>query len=180
VKGCTIWIMGLSGAGKSTLARLLEARLTQLGYPAILLEPSTGTELRERLLGDLRFDREDKNATTLRLGYVAGLVTRAGGIAIVPWIAPERGARDQVRAEIGRFVEVYVQCPLEVCEDRDDRGLYAAAGTRAGIAGVTDPWEPPQTPEVIVDSAAQTPQDEVEIVLERLVELGYLAHAAKS
>ena len=174
-QGFTVWIVGLSSAGKSTLAHLLEDRLNERGSSVVLLEPSSHLELKSRLMPDLGFDKDAKNQITLRLGYVARLITQCGGVAIVPWISPEQWARDQVRKEIGRFVEVYIQCPLEVCSERDDRGLYIKAQTEGlGLPGVHDPWEPPANPEVTVYSDKQTPEQEVAAIVERLESLGYL------
>ena len=178
-KGFTVWIVGLASAGKSTVANLLEERLTERGYSPVLMEPTTGKELRPRVMPDLGFDKDGKNEITRRLGYVAGLVTKGGGVAIVPWIAPEAWARDEVRKEIGRFVEVYVECPMDVLEQRDDRGLYAGAKEKhLGVPGVYDPWGPPENPEVRVFSTKQTPEEEVEAVMAKLEELGYVKSSA--
>ena len=99
-KGFVIWIMGLGSAGKSTLARLVEKRLLDRGHPVVVLEPSSGDELKRRLMPDLGFDREDKIQITRRLGYVARLITQCGGIAVVPWATPEREPLEEVRKEI--------------------------------------------------------------------------------
>jgi adenylylsulfate kinase len=173
--GFTVWIVGLGSAGKSTLARLLEKRFLDRGYPAVLLEPSSRDELKTRLMPDLGFDRDGKIEITRRLGYIARLITQCGGVAIVPWIAPERWALDEVRKEIVRFIEVYIECPLEVCKQRDHRGIYARAVTEAHpVPGVTELWEPPLNPEVTVDSTKQTPEQELAIIMERLEDLRYL------
>ena len=174
-KGFTIWIIGLASSGKSTLARLLEERLLERGYPAVLLEPSSGQELKSRLMPDLGFDREGKIQITRRLGYIARLITKCSGVAVVPWITPERWVLDEVRNEIGRFIEVYVECPLDVCKERDHRGIYVRAVTEGHpVPGVTELWEPPLNPEVTVDSTKQTPEQEVAIIMEHLEGLGYL------
>lgn len=173
--GFTIWIVGLASAGKSTLARLLEKRLLEHGYRTVLLEPTSGKELWTRLLADLGFHREGKNQMTRRLSYVAKLIAQAGGVAIVPWISPERWTRKEARKEISRFVEVFVDCPLEVCAQRDTRGFYRAAKERVtDLPGVHEPFEPPLNPEVTVHPDRHTPEEEVAIVMERLKDLGYL------
>ena len=173
--GFAIWIVGLASAGKSTLARLLEERLRQEGYSVVVLEPSSGKELWTRLLKELGFGREGKNQITRRLSYVTKLITEAGGIAIVPWIAPEQWTREEARKEIGRFIEVFVDCPIEICAERDTRGMYAAARKRVtDLSGVHDPFDPPLNPEVTLYSNRQTPEEELAIVMERLKSLGYL------
>lgn len=179
-QGFVIWIVGLSSAGKSTLAHLLEERLLQQGYSPVILEPSSGKELWTRLLKDLglkerSFGREGKYKITQRLSYLAKLITQAGGIAIVPWISQEQSWRDEARKEIGRFVEVFVDCPIEICAERDTRGLYAAARERVtDLAGVHEPFEPPQNAEVTLHSDRQTPEECADVVMERLNGLGYL------
>ncbi len=174
-KGFTIWIAGLASSGKSTLARLLEERLLERGYPAVLLEPSSGQALKARLMPDLGFDRDGKIQITRRLGYIAWLITKCRGVAVVPWITPERSVLEEVRNEIGRFIEVYVECPLDVCKERDRRGIYVRAVTEGHpVPGVTELWEPPLNAEVTVDSNKQTPEQEVAIIMERLEGLGYL------
>ncbi|HEY3302918.1 MAG TPA: adenylyl-sulfate kinase [Candidatus Binatia bacterium] len=173
--GFAIWIVGLASAGKSTLALLLEERLSREGYPAVVLEPSSGKELWTRMLKELGFGREGKNQITRRLSYMAKLITRVGGIAIVPWISPEQWTREEARKEIGRFVEVFVDCPIELCAQRDDRGFYAAARERVtDLAGVHEPFEPPLNPEVTLHSDRQTLEEEVAVVMGRLKSLGYL------
>ncbi len=174
-KGFTVWIIGLASSGKSTLAELVKKRLLELGYPAVLLEPSSGKELKSRLMPDLGFNREGKNQITRRLGYIARLITQCGGVAVVPWITPERLPLEEIRKEIGRFVEIFVDCPIEVCKGRDDRGIYVKAITEGHpVPGVTEPWEPPTNADVTVDSTKQSPDQEVSLVMDRLLGLGYL------
>jgi len=178
--GFAIWIVGLSSAGKSTLAHLLEERLVEQGYSSVVLEPSSGNELWTRLLKDLgvkerAFGREGKYKITQRLSYVSKLITQAGGIVIVPWISQEESWRDEARKEIGRYVEVYVECPIEICEQRDEKGLYAAARERVtDLTGVHERFDPPQNPEVTVRSDKQSPEECAAMVMERLKSLGYL------
>jgi adenylylsulfate kinase-like enzyme len=179
-RGFAIWIVGLSSAGKSTLARLLEERLSGRGYSSVVLEPASGKDLWTRLFKDLGlkekgFGREGKYLITRRLSYLSKLIAEAGGIAIVPWIAQEESWRDEARLEIGRYVEVFVDCPIETCERRDMKGLYAAARERVtDLAGVHERFDPPVHPEVAVRSDSQTPEECAEIVVARLTSLGYL------
>ena len=174
-KGFTIWVIGLASSGKSTLAQLLEKRLLERGLLVVLLEPSSGQELKSRLMPDLGFDRDGKIQITRRLGYVARLITQCGGVAVVPWITPERWVLQEVRKEIGRFIEIYIECPIEVCKERDHRGIYVRAQTEGHpVPGVTELWEPPLNPEVTVDSTKQTPEQEVAIIIKRVQSLGYI------
>ena len=176
-EGFTIWFTGLHGAGKSTLARLLEERLLERGYRVVRLEPGRGSELRSRLMPDLGFDAAARHEAVRRASFAAQLVTQAGGIALVPWAAPELSVRNELRQEIDRFVEVYVECPMEVCMDRDDAGVYARAQRGEFTApGIGEPWEPPVDPEVTVHSNRDTLEQEATTILERLENLGYLGN----
>lgn len=160
--GVCIWLTGLSGAGKSTIANALAAELTARGRTVTLLD---GDVVRTHLSKGLGFSREDRDTNILRIGFVAGEVVRHGGIAICAAISPYRETRDAVRARIegiaaGSFVEVFVDTPLAVCEQRDVKGLYAKArrGELKHFTGVDDPYEPPLRPEIVlrtVDASAQ-------------------------
>ena len=177
--GFTVWFVGFQSAGKSTLARLVEESLLQRGYPVVRLDPGgSESDMRKRLFPDLGFNRKDRNETTRRLSFIARLITQCGGIALVPWVAPEQSLRDEARKELGRFVEVYVDCPLEVCSQRDRRGLYAMAqrgeASATAVTGIGSPWEPPVDPEVTVHTDRETPEESLAIILERLESLGYL------
>lgn len=150
-EGATIWFTGLSGSGKSTVAAEVERLLVAAGRPAYLLD---GDNLRHGLNGDLGFSAADRTENIRRVGEVARLFADAGVVAIVPVISPYRADRDRVRAihhEVGlRFVEVWVDTPLEVCESRDPKGLYARAraGEIKGFTGIDDPYEPPEEPDL--------------------------------
>jgi adenylylsulfate kinase len=172
--GFTVWFTGLPSAGKTTLARLLEKALTQRGRRVEVLD---GDEVRQRLSRGLGFSKEDRDENIRRISYVANLITRSGGVAITCAISPYRQLRDEARREIGPFVEVYVQCPLEVCIARDVKGLYEKAlrGEIAQFTGVSDPYEAPLSPEVVVDTDRQHPEESVAVILQRLEELGYIA-----
>ena len=167
--GFTIWLTGLSGAGKSTLARALEQALRDRQRHVEVLD---GDEVRENLSKGLGFSKEDRDTNIRRIAYVAKLVSRSGGVAITAAISPYRAIRDEARAQIGPFVEVFVRCPLNVLIQRDTKGLYARAlrGEIPQFTGVSDPYEPPLDPEVTVDSSRETPQqsaDKIWATLER-------------
>jgi bifunctional enzyme CysN/CysC len=146
-RGLTVWFTGLSASGKTTLCRAVHERLAARGCRLELLD---GDTVRKHLSKGLGFSREDRNENIRRIGFVAGLLTRNGVIALAAAISPYRAVRDEVRASIGDFVEVYVNAPLEVCESRDPKGLYrqARAGHLPAFTGIDDPYEPPLTPEV--------------------------------
>jgi adenylylsulfate kinase len=171
--GFTIWFTGLPSAGKTTLARSLEKALSQRGYRIEVLD---GDEVRQRLSRGLGFSKEDRNENIRRISYVANLITRSGGVAITCAISPYRQLRDEARREIGRFVEVYVKCPLDVCIARDVKGLYAKAlrGEITQFTGVSDPYEEPLHPEVVVETDCQRPEESIAMILRRLEELGYV------
>ena len=172
--GFTVWFTGLPSAGKSTLARMLEEALMQRGFRVEVLD---GDEVRERLSRGLGFSKADRDENIRRITYVAKLITRCGGVAITCAISPYRALRDEARQEIGRFVEVYVRCPLDVCIARDVKGLYAKAlrGEIPAFTGVSDPYEEPLTPEVTVETDRERPEASVAKILQRLEELGFLA-----
>lgn len=172
--GFTIWLTGLSGAGKTTLATLLEAELQGRGRRVEVLD---GDVVRTHLSKGLGFSREDRDTNIRRIGWVCEVLTRNDVIAIAAAISPFREIRDEVRARIGRFVEVFVDVPLEVAIARDVKGLYARAlaGEIPHFTGVSDPYEPPLRPEVTVPSAEESPEASVARVLAAVQQLGYLA-----
>src|SRR5919204_106557 len=174
IQGFTIWLTGLSGAGKSTLARALEVALHERGRHVEVLD---GDEVRENLSKGLGFSKEDRDTNIRRIAYVAKLVSRSGGVAITAAISPYRSVRDEARASIGRFVEVYVRCPLDVLVKRDTKGLYAKAlrGEIAQFTGVSDPYEEPFAPEAVVETDVESIEESTRKVLRRLESLGYLA-----
>jgi len=181
-KGFTLWFTGLSGSGKSTISRMVEERLKSLGAKVEVLD---GDAVRTHLSKGLGFSKPDRDENIRRIGFVCELLSRNGVIAIAAAISPYRAVRDEVRSRIANFVEVYVECPIEVLTERDAKGLYkkALAGEIAHFTGISDPYEPPTSPEVTVHSAQETPQQSVEKIwatLERLGLVGFdrsaLAH----
>jgi len=172
--GFVLWFTGLSGSGKSTLANLLVERFREAGRNVELLD---GDEVRQNLTKDLGFSKEDRDTNIRRIAFVARLLARNGVIAITAAISPYREARDRARQENENFVEVFVDCPLEVCAQRDVKGLYAKAiaGEIPNFTGVSDPYEPPLNPEIVVRTGELSTEASVDLILDRLTELGYLA-----
>jgi bifunctional enzyme CysN/CysC len=155
-RGATVWLTGLSGSGKSTVAAACEAALVAWERPAYVLD---GDNVRLGLNGDLGFSAADRAENVRRVGHVARLMADAGIVVLVPLISPYRADRDQVRAlhvEAGLpFVEVFVDTPIELCEQRDPKGLYAKAraGEITGFTGIDDPYEPPAAPDLVLRPA---------------------------
>src|SRR5713101_5969898 len=166
-RGFTLWFTGLSGSGKSTLSRLMEVRLRAYGAKVELLD---GDVVRENLSKGLGFSKEDRDENIRRIGFVCELLSRNGVIALAAAISPYRAVREEIRARIPNFVEIYVDCPLEVVKGRDVKGLYkrAMAGEIPQFTGVSDPYEPPLRPEVIIRSDAETPEQSAEKVWAKL------------
>jgi adenylyl-sulfate kinase len=173
-KGFTLWFTGLSGAGKSTISALLEQRLRHLNARVEVLD---GDVVRTYLSKGLGFGKEDRDQNIRRIGFVCELLSRHGVIAIAAAISPYRAVRDEVRARIPNFVEVYVECPVEVLAERDVKGLYqkALSGEIPHFTGISDPYEPPLHPEVIVNSSKETPEESLEIIWATLERLGLVS-----
>ena len=175
-RGFTLWLTGLSGAGKSTLATAVGHDLRRRGVRVEVLD---GDEVRQNLSKGLGFTREDRDTNIRRIGYVAKLLTRNGVVVITAAISPYRAVRDEVRREIGAFVEVYVKASLDECVRRDTKGLYrrALAGEIPQFTGVSDPYEEPLRPELVIDTEREVVGESAARVIDRLVELGYLRGA---
>lgn len=173
-RGVTVWFTGLSGAGKTTITRALEAKIREAGYPLEILD---GDIVRTNLTKGLGFSKEDRDENIRRIGFVSNLLTRHGVIVLVSAISPYRDIREEVKQKIGDFVEVFVNAPLTVCEDRDVKGLYkrARAGEIKSFTGIDDPYEPPLNPEVECRTDRETLEESVNKVWQTLEEMGYLA-----
>jgi len=177
-RGAVIWFTGLSGSGKSTIARALEEALFERGIRCYVLD---GDNIRHGLNKNLGFSPEDRQENIRRIGEVAKLFADAGLIAITAFISPYRADRDQARAISGTdFIEVYVECALEVCESRDPKGLYqkARAGLIPEFTGISAPYEPPLNPELVIDSATLTVPEAVARVTDLLEKRGIIPPAA--
>ncbi|HVH66851.1 MAG TPA: adenylyl-sulfate kinase [Gemmatimonadales bacterium] len=172
--GFTLWFTGLSGAGKSTLAGAVSAELHGHGMRVEVLD---GDDVRRNLSKGLGFSREDRDTNIRRIGYVAKLLTRNGVVVITAAISPYRAIRDEVRGEIDAFVEVYVKASLDECIRRDTKGLYrrALAGAIPQFTGVSDPYEEPLAPELVIETEREEVAESATRVIDRLLELGHLA-----
>ena len=172
-RGCVIWFTGLSGSGKTTIAHIVEDKLLDAGIPVEVLD---GDVVRENLSKGLGFSKEDRDTNIRRIAFVAHLLQRNGVFVITAAISPYREVRDEGRAMIRDFVEVFADAPLEVCEERDPKGLYkkARAGELKGFTGIDDPYEPPLDAEVVVKTGEVTPEEGAQQVLDKLIELKYV------
>ena len=174
-QGVCIWFTGLSGSGKSTTADVLTSLLMEHGRQVTVLD---GDVVRTNLSRGLGFSKEDRDTNILRIGYVASEIVRHGGIAICAAISPYIATRDAVRSMMGedQFVEVFVDTPLEVCESRDAKGMYARAraGEITGFTGIDDPYEAPPDPELTLDTVAYEPAENAAEIIELLSEAGFL------
>jgi sulfate adenylyltransferase/3'-phosphoadenosine 5'-phosphosulfate synthase len=172
-KGFVVWFTGLSGAGKSTIANALATELEKRGRHVELLD---GDEVRTHLSKGLGFSKEDRDTNIRRIGYVARLVARSGGVAITAAISPYREVRDEIRAQTPNFVEVFAHAPIETLVERDVKGLYrkALAGEIKNFTGVSDPYEEPRHPEVLCDTSRETLQQSLAKVIDALERLGHL------
>jgi adenylyl-sulfate kinase len=176
-EGFTVWFTGLSGSGKSTIAEMLYHEFQARGMKTEILD---GDVVRQNLSKGLGFSKEDRDTNILRIGFVAELLTRNGVATICCPISPYKQTRDAVRAQIGRFVEVYVYATVdEIAANRDPKGLYkkALAGEITGFTGVDDPYEAPEHPELMVDTIVETPEESLQRVMDTLHRLGYLEDA---
>ena len=176
-RGFTLWFTGLSGAGKTTVSEIVEKELRKRHGSVEVLD---GDIVRTNLSKGLGFSREDRDTNVLRIGFVAKLLTRNGVAVIVSAISPYKEARDMVRQDIGEgFVEVFVDAPLEVCAERDVKGLYkkAFSGEIPTFTGVSDPYEPPAAPELALRTDEEEPEESARRVIAKLEELDYLQTA---
>ena len=172
-RGFTLWFTGLSGSGKTTISEIVERELRSRERSVEVLD---GDIVRTNLSKGLSFSRDDRNINVLRIGFVANLLTRNGVGVVVSAISPYKEARDQVRRRIVDFVEVFVDAPLEVCADRDVKGLYkkAFSGEIEQFTGVSDPYEPPNAPDLVLKTDEESPEESAQKVIEKLEFFGYL------
>jgi len=171
-KGFTLWFTGLPCSGKSTIADAVAEELRQRGLKAERLDADI---IRKHLWKELGYSKEDRDENIRRATFLAKLLTKNGIAVLTSFISPYRELRDYARREIGDFVEIYVKCPVEVCIQRDSRGMYkkALAGEIQNFTGVSDPYEEPLNPEIIIESDNDTLEETIARIMERLEELEY-------
>lgn len=171
--GFTLWFTGMSGTGKSTLANYIAARLRQVGRPVEVLDEN---EVGDALWEGLGDSKDERQTVVRRLGYVAGLLTRNGVAALVPAVSPYKNTREENRRGIGRYVEVYVDCPTEKLIQRDTTGKYKKAlnGEIPNFIGITEPYEPPTSPEVTLHSDVESVEDGAMRIFQSLLDLGFM------
>jgi sulfate adenylyltransferase len=174
-QGVCVWFTGLSGAGKSTTAEILTVLLLEHGRQVTLLD---GDVVRTHLSQGLGFSKEDRDINIRRIGFVASTITHHGGLVLCAAVSPYRATRNDVRNMAGteHFIEVFVDTPLETCEQRDTKGMYAKArlGEIKNFTGIDDPYEPPQYPEITLDTVSHTPEENARLILERLIRQGFV------
>jgi adenylylsulfate kinase len=172
-RGSVIWFTGLSGSGKTTVAQVVEEKLLDAGVPVEILD---GDVVRENLSKGLGFSKEDRDTNIRRIAFVAHLLQRNGVFVITAAISPYKAIRDEARAMIKDFVEVFADAPLEVCEERDVKGLYAKAraGEIKGFTGIDDPYEAPDKAEIVLKTGELSVEESAQQVIDKLVELKYL------
>ena len=176
-RGMCLWFTGLSGSGKSTTAQILTSLIYEYGRRVTVLD---GDVVRTHLSKGLGFSREDRDVNIRRIGFVAGEIVHHGGLVICAAISPYRSTRDEVRNMIpDGFMEIFVDTPLEVCEERDTKGLYAKArrGEITGFTGIDDPYEPPTNPEITLDTVKFTPEENARYIIKLMLEMGLLRQA---
>jgi sulfate adenylyltransferase len=176
--GVCVWFTGLSGAGKSTTAEGLAHQLLERGRPVTLLD---GDVVRTHLSEGLGFSKADRDTNVRRIGFVAAEIVRHGGIVVCATVSPYREAREKARELVGRrrFVEVFVDTPLTVCEQRDIKGLYARArrGELTSFTGIDDPYEAPRSPEILLETLVSTAEENAQRIVRYLAARGFLTDA---
>jgi len=175
--GCTVWLTGLSGAGKSTVSSIVEAEMRKRDLRVEVLD---GDVIRTHLSKGLGFSKADRDTNIRRIGWVCEVLARNGVVALAAAISPYREIRDEVRGKVGRFVEVYMECPVPILAERDVKGLYkkALAGEIKNFTGVDDPYEPPLNPEVVCHTdGRETPEQSAAKIIDKLEKLGYIPTA---
>jgi len=174
-KGCTLWFTGMSGTGKSTLSKLVANRLSEAGSKVEVLD---GDVMRTTSCCGLGFTKQDREENIRRIGFVCELLSRNSVIAIAAAISPYRAGRDELRARILNFVEIYMKCPIEVLIERDVKGLYkkALAGEIPSFTGISDPYEAPLNPDIVIDSSVESPEESADKILQQLDELEIMSY----
>ncbi len=172
-KGVTLWFTGLPCSGKSSIADAAADELRKRGLRAERLD---GDIIRKHLWKELGFSKEDRDENIRRAAFLSGLLTRNGIAVLTSFISPYRELRDYARREIGNFVEIYVKCPVEVCIQRDTRSMYkkALAGEIPNFTGISDPYEEPLKPELVIESDKESLEESVTKVMTKIKELGYI------
>lgn len=176
MKGFTLWFTGLPCSGKSTLARKVEELLLERGVNVEVLD---GDEVRENLSKGLTFSKEDRDINIRRIGYVCKLLARNGAVAIGAAISPYKAIRDEIREQHDRFVEVYVKAPVSVLTERDVKGMYkkALAGEIKNFTGVSDPYEEPDNPEILVETDKESVDESLNKIMRTLELMNYVPGA---
>ncbi|MFQ6043545.1 MAG: adenylyl-sulfate kinase [Candidatus Poribacteria bacterium] len=175
--GFTLWFTGLPCSGKTTVSEVVAQELFDRGLKVEVLD---GDVVRQGLSKELGFSKEDRDIHIRRIGFVSKLLSRNGVAVIAAFVSPYRAIRDELRREIENFVEVYVKCPVEVCIERDIKGMYkkALAGEIENFTGISDPYEEPENPEVVIETDKETTEESAQKVLETLETLGYIPKTA--
>jgi adenylylsulfate kinase len=167
MSGLTVWFTGLSSSGKTTISQAVREELLHAGHKVEWLD---GDAVRQNLSKGLGYSKEDRDENIRRIGFVAELLTRNGVIVLVSAISPYRAVRDEMRVRIGNFLEVYVEAPLELCQQRDINGIYrrALAGEIHHVTGMDDPYEPPLSPDIVCHTGRETRDESVAKVMDRV------------
>ena len=171
MSGLCVWVTGLSSSGKSTISQAVREELLHTGHKVEWLD---GDAVRQHISKGLGYSKEDRDENIRRIGFVAELLTRNGVIVVVSAISPYRAVRDEMRARIGKFLEVYVEAPLDLCRQRDVHGIYrrSLAGEIQHVTGVDDPYEVPLHPDVVCHTGRETPEESVAKVMARIARAG--------
>lgn len=178
-QGFTLWFTGLPCSGKTTIADAVDKELQGRG---LKVESLDGDEIRRHLCSDLGFSKKDRDTNIRRMGFIAKLLSRNDVVTLGAFVSPYNEVREHLRSEIDTFIEVYVRCPVKVCIERDVKGMYkkALAGEIQNFTGVSDPYEEPVNPEIVVDTDKETVEESVAKVLEKLEELGLIPAMSES
>ena len=170
MKGFTLWFTGLPCSGKTTISNIVEKELKERG---LNVEALDGDELRKNLSKDLGFSKKDRDTHIRRIGFISKLLSRNGVATLAAFVSPYREVRDHLRSEIENFVEVYVRCPVDECIKRDVKGMYkkALAGEIKNFTGISDPYEEPLSPELVVETDKESPEESAQRVVQKLEQM---------